>query len=132
MRSRFSRFRLSPAFPISLLALFVALGGIAGAAATIGTKQLKNNSVTSKKIKNGTIKQGDLGFKVSGGAQGPAGPPGPPGTNGTNGSARAYGEITASAPFFDAARSKNVASVTNPSTGTFCVTFTAAAGIDPA
>ena len=64
MRSRFSRFRLSPAFPISLMALFVALGGIGYAAATVGTGDLKNGAVTSKKIKNGTIKKKDLGFTV--------------------------------------------------------------------
>jgi hypothetical protein len=84
MRSRFSRFRLSPAFPISLIALFVALGGIAGAAATIGTGDIKNNAVTTKKIKNGTIKKKDLSFDPTG-AQGPAGPAGPRGEVGPPG-----------------------------------------------
>lgn len=42
----------SPAFVLSLLALFVALGGTTYAAATlpknsVGTKQLKKNAVTS-------------------------------------------------------------------------------------
>jgi hypothetical protein len=84
MRNRLSRFRLSPAFPISLLALFVALGGVAGAVATIGTGDIKNSAVTSKKIKNGTIKKKDLKFTIpTGGAQGPAGPQGPPGPGGS-------------------------------------------------
>jgi hypothetical protein len=78
MRRMLSRFRLSPAFPISLIALFVALGGVGYAAATIGTKDLKNNAVTSKKIKNHTIKKKDLKFNPTGpaGPQGPAGPAG--------------------------------------------------------
>jgi hypothetical protein len=85
MRSRFSRFRLSPAFPISLMALFVALGGIGYAAATVGTGDIKNSAVTSKKIKNGTIKKKDLKFTIptGGGAQGPVGPQGPPGPAGS-------------------------------------------------
>jgi hypothetical protein len=50
----------SPAFVLSLLALFVALGGTTYAAATlpknsVGTKQLKKNAVTSVKIKKGAI-----------------------------------------------------------------------------
>jgi hypothetical protein len=85
MRSRLNRFRLSPAFPISLIALFVALGGVAGAVATIGTGDLENGAVTSKKIKDGTIKKKDLKFTIptGGGAQAPAGPQGPPGPAGT-------------------------------------------------
>jgi hypothetical protein len=89
MRSRLSRFRLSPAFPISLIALFVALGGVGYAAATIGTNDIENgavtkkkihkNAVTTKKIKNHTIKKVDLAFDLTGvqGPQGPAGPAGP-------------------------------------------------------
>jgi len=50
----------SPAFVISLLALFVALGGTTYAATSlpknsVGTQQLKNNAVTSKKIKKGAV-----------------------------------------------------------------------------
>jgi hypothetical protein len=37
-----------------------ALGGTAWAVKKIGTKQLKNNAVTSKKIKNGAVNKGDL------------------------------------------------------------------------
>jgi hypothetical protein len=42
------------------LALVVALGGTGYAATTIGTKDLKNNAVTSAKIKDGNVKGGDL------------------------------------------------------------------------
>jgi len=51
----------SPAFVISLIALFVALGGTSYAAITslprnsVGTKQLRKNAVTGAKIKNGAV-----------------------------------------------------------------------------
>lgn len=44
----------------STLALVVALGGTSYAAVKIGTKQLKNNAVTSAKIKNRTITGKDI------------------------------------------------------------------------
>jgi len=55
------RFTPSPAMVVSLIALFVALGGTSYAAITalptnsVGTPQLKNNAVTGPKIKNGAI-----------------------------------------------------------------------------
>ena len=49
------RHRLSPATVIALLALFVALGGTAGAAAVL---------VTSAQIKNGTIQVADISAKA--------------------------------------------------------------------
>jgi len=50
----------SPALVVSLVALFVALGGTAYAATSlpknsVGTTQIKNNAVTSKKIAKGAI-----------------------------------------------------------------------------
>jgi hypothetical protein len=74
----------SPALVISVVAVFFAIGGIGFAAATIGTGDIKNGAVTSKKIKDGTIKQKDMGFNVSGTA-GPAGPQGPQGAQGSPG-----------------------------------------------
>lgn len=55
------RFHPSPALVISLIALFVALGGTSYAAMTlpknsVGTKQLKNGAVTAAKIDLGVLK----------------------------------------------------------------------------
>ena len=84
--------RPSPAFVIACLALFVALGGTGYAAFklpknTVGTKQLKKgavrnsdiaaNAVTGPKVKAGSLDSSD--FKAGTLLQGP------PGTNGTNG-----------------------------------------------
>ncbi len=63
------RRHLSFANVTSLLALFVALGGTSYAVATIGTKQIKNNSVRSVDVRNGTlvsrdVKRGSLGRRA--------------------------------------------------------------------
>jgi hypothetical protein len=55
------RMRPSPALAISLIALFVALGGTSYAAMTlpansVGTKQLKNGAVTSAKLNSAVLK----------------------------------------------------------------------------
>ena len=55
----------SPAFVVSLIALFVALGGTSYAAIhlpknSVGTKQLKNNAVVTKKIKNAAVGAGKI------------------------------------------------------------------------
>jgi hypothetical protein len=85
---------LSPASVISAVALFVSLGGVGYAAATIGSAQIKNNSVTSKDIKNRTIVTKDMsrrtvrslrGQRGPAGQQGPAGPQGPQGPQGPGG-----------------------------------------------
>lgn len=47
--------RPSPSLVISILALFVALGGSAYAASKIGTKNIKNNAITAAKIKKNAI-----------------------------------------------------------------------------
>jgi hypothetical protein len=47
--------RPSPSLVISILALFIALGGSAYAATKIGTKNIKNNAITSAKIKNNAV-----------------------------------------------------------------------------
>ena len=52
---RESNRRPSPALVISMIALFVALGGTGYAATQINGKTLKNNSVTGKKLKNKTV-----------------------------------------------------------------------------
>ena len=50
-----SRFRPSPALVISLIALFVSVGGVAWAAATIGTNDIKNGAVTKKKLHKNAV-----------------------------------------------------------------------------
>jgi hypothetical protein len=52
--------RPSPALVISCISLFVALSGVGYAAARIGSKQIKNNSVAGKDIKNSTITGKDV------------------------------------------------------------------------
>lgn len=49
------KIRISPASPIALIALFVALGGVSYAAGTIGTKDLKNGVVTKKKLHRNAV-----------------------------------------------------------------------------
>jgi hypothetical protein len=46
----------SPALVIALIALFVALGSGAYAASKIGTKDLKNEAVTGKKLAKNAVK----------------------------------------------------------------------------
>jgi hypothetical protein len=46
----FRRFRPSPAMVVASIALFVAIGGVSWAAATIGTDDIKNGAVTKSKI----------------------------------------------------------------------------------
>ena len=77
--------RPSPAMIIAFAALLVALGGTSYAAInlpanSVGTKQLKKNAVTGKKVKNRSLKAAD--FAVG---QLPAGPQGPQGAQGLQG-----------------------------------------------
>jgi hypothetical protein len=84
------RDKLTYANVISTLCLFMLLGGIAYAAAlpkgSVGTKQLKNNAVTGKKIKDKSIGTNELTpaavttLKGTKGDAGPAGAQGPQGT----------------------------------------------------
>jgi hypothetical protein len=113
--------RPHPATVISLIALFVALGGTSYAAVTlpknsVGSKQIKDgqvksadlgkNSVTSAKVKDGQVKSADLGdnsvtsAKVKNGSllrsdfrsgQLPPGPQGPAGPQGPKGDTGAQG-----------------------------------------
>jgi hypothetical protein len=52
---KLGRFRPSPALVISLIALFVAMGGIGYAAAKITTSDIKNGAVTTKKLHNKAV-----------------------------------------------------------------------------
>jgi hypothetical protein len=75
-----------PSFPtvISLIALFVALGGTSYAvirlpARSVGNRELKSNAVTSGKIRPQSIARSDLSESARVGSRGPRGPAGPPG-----------------------------------------------------
>ncbi len=78
--------RPSPALVISLIALFVALGGSAYAATKIGTKDIKANAITTGKIKKNAIttakikKEAVTGAKINEGTLGTV----PSATNATN------------------------------------------------
>jgi hypothetical protein len=86
--------RPSPPMVVAFVALLVALAGTSYAAIqlpanSVGTKQLKKNAVTGKKVKNRSLKAADFatgslpaGPRGPQGAQGPAGPQGPKGDKG--------------------------------------------------
>jgi len=90
-RARVRVGRPSPAMVVAMVALFVALGGGAYAAiklpkASVGTRELRDNAVTSAKVKDHSLRARD--FKegeLPRGAQGPAGQPGSNGAAGTQG-----------------------------------------------
>ncbi len=63
------KFRINPSLLISMVALFVALGGVSYAAATIGSAQIVNNSVQSKDVKNGNLRGKDLRKDTIGGTR---------------------------------------------------------------
>src|SRR3954451_14579075 len=86
--------RLTFANVASLLALFIALGGMSYAAGhlkknSVGTKQLKNGAVTEEKLSADVQKQldkaGERGPKGDDGAKGATGPQGVQGVQGVQG-----------------------------------------------
>jgi hypothetical protein len=60
MFSRLKGARPSPALVISLVALFVSLGGVGYAAVTITGKNVKNSSLTGKDVKNSSLTGSDV------------------------------------------------------------------------
>jgi hypothetical protein len=78
-----------PSFPtvISLIALFVALGGTSYAviklpAKSVGNRELKSNAVSSSKIRPRGVSRSDLAPSARSGTRGPRGPAGPAGSAG--------------------------------------------------
>jgi hypothetical protein len=69
MLARFRPRRPSHGTVVAYLALFVALGGTTYAAATIGSNSIKNNAVLSRHIKDGEVKNPDLGANSVGGGK---------------------------------------------------------------
>lgn len=53
--------RPSAALVISLLALFVSIGGVGYAAATIGTNDIQNGAVTNSKLRDGAVSSAKIG-----------------------------------------------------------------------
>jgi hypothetical protein len=70
----------TPALAVSVMALVVALGGTSYAAGLIGSADIRDDSVRSIDVKDGTLRQKDLRFDATG-PVGPAGPNGPAGTS---------------------------------------------------
>jgi hypothetical protein len=93
------RTHLSFANVLSMLALFVAFGGVSYAALklpknSVGSKQIKKNAVNSSKVKNGSLRNGDFkAGQLPAGAQGPPGAPGPTGPAGPAGTATAFARV---------------------------------------
>jgi hypothetical protein len=84
----------------------------------VHNSDIAKNAVTSKKVKNRSLRAVD--FRSGQLPTGPKGEAGPQGPKGDPGSARAYAHVTrtGSGDFvLDTARSKNVVNVTLPSTG---------------
>ena len=52
--------RPSPALAISIVALFVALGGSAYAASKVGTKDIEDRAITAKKLRKGAVATGRI------------------------------------------------------------------------
>jgi hypothetical protein len=141
---------------MATLGVFIALGGASYAAValpanSVSAKQLRKNAVTSAKVKDGSLRRGDLASGALQGLQGPQGPVGPqgsvgpkgdtgqngaPGQQGEPGTARAFAFVD---PFSCGAgpsgpckisKAKNVLGARRLATGDYCVQV--AAGIDPA
>jgi hypothetical protein len=133
------RLKPSPALVISTVALVIALGGTGYAAfqipaGSVGNKQLRDGAVTARKVRRHTLLLSDFKpgqFTTSGAVRGPSGPrgpagpqglQGPAGSSGPAGSARAFGLVSATGTL-DTARSKNVAGVTHPANGIYCISL---------
>jgi hypothetical protein len=128
--------RPSASLVISVVALFVALGGTSYAALTITGKDVKNSSLTGKDIKDNSLTSGDVrdrslrlrdfrSGELSSGQRGPAGPAGPAGAAGAAGSAIAFARVSGSGDV-DAGASKNIAAVASTvGDGIYCLNDTA-------
>jgi hypothetical protein len=104
--------RPSPALVIACVALFVSLGGTGYAVLrlprnSVGTAQLRNNAVTSSKVRNfslraadfarGQVPRGPRGYRGPSGPVGPTGPAGAAGAMGATGPTGAQGPAGAPA-----------------------------------
>jgi len=122
------RARLSFANVMSVIALFLSLGGAGYAAGvvpfnSVGTAQLQNDAVNSSKVKNRTLKAVDFahGQLKAGprGAAGAAGPAGPAGPTSTPDPALFYTQAQENARYLGGALVTVVASSATVNPGTF-------------
>ena len=125
--------RPSASLVISVVALFVALGGTSYAALTITGKNVKNGSLTTKDIKDNSLTSADVrdrslrlrDFRSGELPKAQRGPAGPAGPAGAAGSAIAFARVAASGDV-DASVSKNIAVVASPAgDGLYCLNDTA-------
>lgn len=98
---------------------------------SVGTIQLRNDSVTSPKVRDGSLLRDDFRRgQLPAGQAGATGPEGPAGARGAAdlagpaGTARAYGLVSADGKV-DQPKSKGVVSVAHPGFGTYCITLAA-------
>ena len=101
----------SPAMVVAVLALLVATSGASYAAVKVGTKDLKDEAVTSAKVRDRTLLLKDLDPKTVAALK-------------AAGSAKAYAFVVvdgASKVQLVGTRSKGVVSVTRPATGVYCL-----------
>lgn len=128
--------RPSASLVISVIALFVALGGTSYATLTITGKDVKNGSLTGKDIKDSSLTSADVrnrslrlrdfrSGELPKGQRGPTGPAGPAGPAGAAGSAIAFARVAPSGDV-DASASKNIAVVASTAgDGLYCLNDTA-------
>jgi hypothetical protein len=136
MLARF-RTRLTFANVVSLIALFVALGGSSYAALRVGSRQIVNNSVRSNDIRNNNVRSIDVrngsllarDFKAGQLPRGATGPPWAPGQAGAPGedatSLFAYIRDDRGAGAADVEFGSGVTAVSDPAddSGGYTVTF---------
>jgi hypothetical protein len=133
--------RPSASLVISVVALFVALGGTGYAAVTITGKNVKDSSLTTKDIKDNSLTSSDVrdrslrlrdfrSGELSAAQRGPAGPAGRAGPTGAAGAAGAAGSAIAFARVaasgdVDASVSKAITVVASPAgDGLYCLNDT--------
>ncbi len=124
------RYCPSHATVAAYLALFVALGGTSYAVATgsIDSREIKDNSVQSADVRNGTLTARDITRSTLGQLRGPQGPQGPRGAPGPQGAAgpaglpatKLFAKVTG---FGDLQYGSSATSASRRPSGTYSVTF---------
>ncbi|MGI9558005.1 MAG: hypothetical protein ACR2N5_08695 [Solirubrobacterales bacterium] len=103
----------------------ITIGALVLIAAAAGTAVAGPTATPAGKADK-ALKKANKALKIAKKTKKKEGPAGPAGVAGAAGTARAYGHVAADGTLTN---SKNVASVTNPSTGSYCIEPAAQAGI---